>query len=311
MDQAKAASIPAAAEHTCFGCGKPRLTTPRCQDCGALATRQSRALKNLGMTEHWKELCKDGKIDRQAFNAKANTLLGSELSKMIQVTYNEVTAETHEVQMIGTGEFLDEPDMKARCKDKPQRLAAILKNARRHYCVVSEITLIEDMKYASSEVRGVKRVGTSAVHAGTEQKVKKTAVPKVKPEPSDQTEKEMKPLADKQIALVEKWCTSLTKVKESLEEITKSIAQAAAAKVEKDSKEWTKYLPPYTMTSAQAAAANVDAFAASLALILENKQVLSFSGVAKEFKSTVEHAKEVIRSAKLQVTEAQKHATVD
>ncbi len=124
-------------------------------------------------------------------------------------------------------------------------------------------------------------------------------MPKV--ERVDEPDAEMKPLSDKEEKLLLKWEAALTKLKGPLESVTTMIA-------EDTDKTWSQFLPTYTVASATAVGAKMDAFAASLVLIKESKQVQGFASVAKEYKSVVEQVKEISRSSKLQVTEAQKHA---
>ena len=115
-------------------------------------------------------------------------------------------------------------------------------------------------------------------------------------------EAETKPLDQKQEKQVANWEETLDKLKKPLEGVTTEI-------VEDTDKKWSQFLPGYTATSATVMVAKIDAFAASLALIMESKQASSFANVAKEYKALVEHAKETTRGAKLQLTEAKKHAT--
>ena len=64
----------------------------------------------------------------------------------------------------GTGEFLDEADLKDKYKSKPDRLQGIMVNGRRFACPVSNTVLIEDMQYKATTVvatRSVKRAGSS------------------------------------------------------------------------------------------------------------------------------------------------------
>ena len=49
----------------------------------------------------------------------------------------------------GTGEFMDEEDMKAKCENKPSQLEARLNNCTRIWDPVGGVELLEDMKYVS------------------------------------------------------------------------------------------------------------------------------------------------------------------
>eukprot|EP00959_Pyramimonas_sp_CCMP1952_P188122 3933791-Pyramimonas_sp.AAC.1 len=62
----------------------------------------------------------------------------------------EEKSETYtEVEMQGTGDFLDEDDLKEKYKNKPLRLKGILARARRFADPISGVELIEDMQYKS------------------------------------------------------------------------------------------------------------------------------------------------------------------
>ena len=63
----------------------------------------------------------------------------------------------HEVEMIEEGGcemvkivlmgWMDEADLEAKYKTKPDRLAAIKKNTRTYWCDIGEVWLYEDMEY--------------------------------------------------------------------------------------------------------------------------------------------------------------------
>ena len=106
--------------------------------------------------------------------------VGPALTKLIETTYTEGSTEMHEVKMVGTGEYLDEDDLKERYKNKPLRFAAIMKNANRFYCKVSEAMLFEDMKSASMETKGVKRTFERTASASNEETIKKVTAKREK-----------------------------------------------------------------------------------------------------------------------------------
>eukprot|EP00959_Pyramimonas_sp_CCMP1952_P132026 2760453-Pyramimonas_sp.AAC.1 len=72
-----------------------------------------------------------------------------------------------EVELQGTGSFLDEEDMRDKYKNKPKRLQGILDRARRFTDPISGVELIEDMEYKSlsrtgqGDTSSVKRTANS------------------------------------------------------------------------------------------------------------------------------------------------------
>eukprot|EP00959_Pyramimonas_sp_CCMP1952_P445850 9334578-Pyramimonas_sp.AAC.1 len=157
-------------------CGKAKTPgAKRCHDCQSDATRMSRALKSLGgdMAERWRDAINTGGIDGEEFKKLASGKLPKEIAKMMEFRIEETFADECTLEMVGTGDFLDEEDMTEKYKNKPKRLAVILKNANRYYCDIAETEYIEDMTYKSRKSLVQKRSHKETCAASGEQKVKK------------------------------------------------------------------------------------------------------------------------------------------
>ena len=53
---------------------------------------------------------------------------------------------------------MDEEDLREKCKSKPNRLAAIIQNAKRFTRPISKVELIEDMEYMPKSITTTKRM---------------------------------------------------------------------------------------------------------------------------------------------------------
>ena len=83
--------------------------------------------------------------------------------------------------MVGTGDWIDEDDMKAKYKNKPARLSSILRNCKRWYDPQGEVELLEDMAYQS------KSTAKDTVAVSNKRKI--TAEENIKKEPTPKTAK--------------------------------------------------------------------------------------------------------------------------
>ena len=113
---------------TC-NCGKPKtLGAKRCPCCQKDSTNLCRALKSLGdeKAERWRNAIKTGGIDREEFTKQAAGKLPKDIAKMMEFRIEETFTEESTLEMVGTGDFLDEEDMRDKYKGKPKRLEAIL-----------------------------------------------------------------------------------------------------------------------------------------------------------------------------------------
>ena len=105
--------------------------------------------------------------DTSAFVTKAKNAYGKDLMKMLEDEMTETNTVVAFASLTGTGQFLDEEELRAKYADKQQRLNGILKNARRIVCPVSEIEMIEDMAYQSTQGNNRKRTAERIVSCKT------------------------------------------------------------------------------------------------------------------------------------------------
>ena len=166
---------------------------------------------------------------------------------------------------MGTGQFLDKPDLELKYGTKPQRLEAILKNAKTYYCEISETFFYEDMGYKSvrtDRVKAARKMETNVV--AKESKLRppkrpKTDEPKenasVDGLPCAPTNKaappkpEPKPLTPAQEAAITKKITDLEKFKGIFDEKTKGLSSK---------EDWVKYVPSYVHDKSEVARTQVD-----------------------------------------------------
>ena len=79
-------------ECSALGCGKMTMNKSRCNECGALATRVTRAVAELSEVEKeaWKQGVSTGRIDRVKFLDKANNVFGNELVKLLNEELQDI-----------------------------------------------------------------------------------------------------------------------------------------------------------------------------------------------------------------------------
>ena len=281
-------------------CGMCGAETPlyRCKTCTNFGTRVYRA--QLAMSEKdrvaWQEAQGMQEFDKGEFLARAKNLMPKELAALMVTTMKEFKSRTSEVKMVGTGEFLDRFDLEAKYKNKPLRLAAVLKNARTLYCTIAETTLYEDMRYTTEDsISSKSRVETEA-EISAEEKRKKTAeaVKKVKREPS--AAGATHPLTPKQEEQVTKWVETIKKSKEAMDKVSLDVMVP----------EMQQYLPSYMQSEVAAVNAQIDVVSGEMGHTLANKQTNNFAKLSSDFKGAVEAVKECKRKSNVQFNEARK-----
>ena len=284
-------------------CGATKTASQkRCNQCQKFATNYCRAKKDIGSEKAliWQDAIESGKIDKEGFMTEARDVLPKELAKLIDHYIEELMVAEDEVAMVGTGDFLDEDDLKDTYAKKPLRLAAILKKTKRIWCKSSECELIEDMKYQSKESSIRKRIATSGMKAVAQQKIKRVKVEKAKPDESAKLDKgngeaPMEDLNDGQLAKVTKWTEQIDKIITDMSGFVKTIEEAV----------WAEYCPPYVILKAQAVQVSAEASKATLANLTNTKRTAAkFTTIAKTIKDLQAEAKEAKRKVNLQMKEA-------
>jgi hypothetical protein len=294
-----------AAADVCCICGKPTSTPQsyRCAECNAIKSRLARCLKDRpGISQEWQSAMTGNKVDRTAFFAAAHNLFGSDLEKHVQATLEMTCANASEVTMKGTGLWLDEFDLAKKYAGKDRRLAAIVKNSRRFWDETSETELFEDMEFTSvvSETATTRREEKRAAH--TEERFKKTKVPRVKPELAE-ADAASGPVVKPLNALQQKW------LGKAQEDMNKQVAALKTVRMQVLSETpWAVYVPRHIACSCEAAGVKAAAVSDSMAIIVESNQASEFKKTQAEYKDSVAEVKEEIRKARLQVKEAKKMA---
>ena len=282
-------------------CGATKTASQkRCNQCQKFATNYCRAKKDIGSEKAliWQDAIESGKIDKELFMTEARDVLPKELAKLIDSHIEELMVAEDEVAMVGTGDFLDEDDLKDKYAKKPLRLAAILKNAKRIWCNNSECELIEDMKYQSKESSSSKRIATVGMKAMAQQNVKRVKVEKAKPDESANKgngEATMEDLNEGQLTKVTKWTEQVDKIITDMSGFVNTIQGAV----------WAEYCPPYVILKAQAVQVSAEASKATLANLTTTKRTAAkFTTIAKTIKDLQAEAKEAKRKVNLQMKEA-------
>ncbi len=119
-----------------------------------------------GEHEHssaFKGLSKEEKVKFFATNSKT---MGDELSVAVQDVITRVLNKTEEVEFKGTGNFMDEHDLREKYAKKPDQADAIIKNTRAMFDTMREVMLYEDMMY-SSKVAQNEKLETSSGQSST------------------------------------------------------------------------------------------------------------------------------------------------
>jgi hypothetical protein len=295
-----------ASADVCCICTKPTSTPSsyRCAECNAIKSRLARFMKDRpGLSQDWQSAMTGNKVDRTAFFAAAHNLFGSDLEKHVQATLEMTCAESSEVSMKGTGLWLDEFDLAKKYAGKDRRLAAILKNCRRFWDETSETELFEDMEFTSvvSETSTTCREEKRAAH--TEERFKKTKVPRVPRVKPELVEGGAASVFDvKQLTFVQqKW------LGKAQEDMKKQVAALTAVRMEVLSETpWGVYVPRHIACSCEAAGVKAAAVCDSLSIIVEANQASDFKKTQAEYKDSVAEVKEEIRKASLQIKEAKK-----
>jgi hypothetical protein len=223
--------------------------------------------------------------------------------KLIYDAIEEVTSSRFDVTFEGTGEFMDEEDMRAKYAAKPKRLDAILRNAKRIWDSTGEVELLEDMKYTSAKKATESHETKRKRSIDTEEKPKKQRQPKVKVEKKDDGEAagevaDVKTLSEKQVAQIKAWKEQIELLQKTFEPITEQLS---------GTDDWLKHLPAWVTQKVQATQLHVGENMALMEVAIDSGKL---SGELKKMKDDVtkikNEIKDVVRRTQLQIDEAQK-----
>jgi len=239
--------------------------------------------------------------------SKCKDLYGDDLLVALRAHYQVTYTATSSLRMIGTGNWLDEIDLAAKYKNKPERLAAIKKNTQTYYDETSEVLLYEDMTYQSVREDGTsakREMSTTAEVYKTVKKARAKKEPDVDVSEADKAkgkgkgkdkEKEKKPLTNQQIEKLEKAKTDMNKLADAVADATKELSQEHA---------WVQHVPTYIKKGLDLAKiAHVSAMG-NIELALGSNQVEKISDLFKEISDVKSKFKEAQRKALLQMEEA-------
>ncbi len=306
-----------AAATKCIKCLKDmvddsELNKGRCKPCMATIARICRMVakakenNDAELVNSWESFNKDKTIAKDQFYTAAKDTFGDDTAKLLTETMREHVSAENEVKLVGTGEFLDLQDLNARYKDKPLRLAAILRNARRFTCPVAEVELIEDMKYESTTSIANKRTLEVIAQCSTERTIKKRKAVVAKKEPTDpnapptepKNEPKTKQLTEEHCRKIQVCIDTIPKWAEKLDEIlTKLEAE--------DSKAWKDLVPGYVSASTAAMKLKLAEMENNFKTMIDTKEG-NLREAQRFMRDSVAEVKECTRRAKVQMDEAAK-----
>ena len=295
-------------KENCTPAGKDEnghINSYRCKKCNSSRVRVKDALKrHPSIEEHASEF-----TNPAALAAKAKELYGEELVLFLKQEYQSTYEASAAVEMVGTGVFMDKEDLETKYKDKPTRLAAILRNTTTYYCTKSETLLYEDLEYKSVRTDRVEaKRSTSAEVSSERKKLKKARTPKagVEAEGYDKGKGKGKrkgaPEEPKQ--LTQKHSEQLTKAKDDIAKELEKMTNGTKCLSEKENQNWAKFAPSYINDGIQETQALGPAVVAKIEHILAEGAALDLKGVQEEIKACKAKTKESLRKALVQIEEA-------
>ena len=283
-------------EFKCTQCGCASVSKGRCAACRATAVRISRVSKqHEELFGKWDASKLDNKIE---FYNAAKELYGDKLLNFMECSITEETTETDKVQLVGTGEYLDQTDLAERYKAKPERLEALLRNAKRFTCQIAETEMIEDMTYVSSTTRAREHRKTTKRQINVTEKIKAKKLKVVKAETENVDPSSATPLSEAQGKqannMIETFSTNLKKFDEAFGPIIATDAVPA----------WVAFLPPYLVPRSKAVRVNVQSFLQELAMA-KTDGCVSFGDIKRKSATLKKELHEQIKKVKLQSEAAQ------
>jgi hypothetical protein len=273
--------------------GKSDGTSYRCPGCNSLKSRITRLSTKGGEQQAaaFKTLTKEEKLE---FFAKNRTTMGDDLSAAVQDVISRVLQTTEETEFKGTGEFMDEDDIREKYAKKPKQADAIIKNSRSMFDTLREVQVYEDMKY-SSKVSQTEKMETSTGQSSTHDRYvkgktqKKSTVPAIKQE----TAGEAMDLSEAQIKTLGQLVADIVE--------TNNLLDAEIVSIE--TKEVKEFMVQASIQQAEACGFKLKEFVASVGVAVD-----SSTGDFKELKSQHRElktaGKEQVRRLKAQVKAA-------
>ena len=229
----------------------------RCGDCNSLKSRLQRLFQKSVIGTEFRALEKEKK---QAFYRDNHEKMGADLTASVEEIVSRTVKHEESVLFQGTGEFIDEVDLRLKYTTKPGRAENIMKNTRTIYDNISETTLYEDMKYVSQVQQKDIVVDSHEQNLTQDRKLKRTGGEK---KPKAKKEAEGAAAAETSIPPAQK--VKLQKMVDALG-ASKLVVQDKLKEIALLS----EYVSPAVVTKASALAHELDAVIASITLTLES-----------------------------------------
>ena len=140
----------------------------RCMLCNATRMRISRLGIDAVSYERFNSLAP---IARHMFYKDNVDCLKAELKKKVYATIRLTVVDEETQGWVGTGDFLDEQEIRDKYPKNPLRAEMIIKNAKPFTCPISGVVLYEDMKFRSNVGHQGKRVREDITEIATEEEV--------------------------------------------------------------------------------------------------------------------------------------------
>lgn len=264
----------------------------KCKPCNKARYRCERVLR-----EHPSiEAMASEAADKNSISAKCHELFGQDLVAKLRREYTVSTTATASITMEGTGEFLDEDDLKQKYEHKPQKLEAIKKNTKRFYDEVGEVQLFEDMTYKSirTDTVSASRTVTATVDEKEEKiKPKAKAKKEAKEEPNKDSNDKAQPLTDKQVERLRKLLEGLTKTYDTLIQAEEPLGNPDNA--------WVQFVPEFVKAKVALVKSKRDVIISGCQCAVEQTDLKDL--VAK-IAETNKEMKDITRRLLLQIDDA-------
>jgi hypothetical protein len=157
-DASDPASSVVIATNICTRCEKNFVAPDSrcCSDCNKLAVRISRLSSNRPEeSAKFKDLSKSEKVEFMSAN---HDKLGKDLAASFMQYVEERKEIAHRTTMQGTGDWMDDADLKSFFKDKPEQYEAVKRNSVPMWDTLRECYLWQKMTFQTTNVDSEERV---------------------------------------------------------------------------------------------------------------------------------------------------------
>ena len=192
----------------------------RCKKCHALRSRCDRLVANNGSTvSNWSSVPED---EKTAFYNECKSLVKEDLHLKMQELIVHTHRRTSILSFTGTGNFIDEEDVRTKYANKPSQLEAVLQNSRTMLHPTRRVTLYEDLDFASKmhdeeENTETKKRTAEFAHKPVTKKIKTPT------DDADETMNTDPPLKPAQQKNIEKKLAAMQAVRYALRDVIESV----------------------------------------------------------------------------------------